>query len=240
MRKRNPVKEIAKLLKETGFFGPKSTLEKLRDQVANPRKYMDTFYEQIVEYNPQFEAIIERECPDLFILDIIFMPPAIRQSNVPYANLYSANPLFLFKSKALPPFESGYPADSCDPKAWKEFRILNKKNWEINSKVYQDRLNKLFNAEPNDPVSLGTSDADEIDEFPLSLSPYLNIYGYPAELDYTDVAPRPDNFAVVDAFCRKTSDPFQLPEHFAPKTSREKLIYVSLGTLTVSSINQNR
>lgn len=212
---------MAKLLKESSFLGPKSTLEKLRDQIDDSKKFMDMVFDQLVEYNPQIEDAIRREQPDFFIADTFLMPPAVRQSGVPYACLFSPNPLFIYKSNKLPPFGSGFSVNS-DPETWKEFSELVRKDWDQNYLSYQVKLNKHFNYEPNDPVHDGEG-------LPVILSPYLNIYGYPAELDYTDVAPRPDNFAVVDTFCRESPDTFELPKHFARKPG-EKLIYVSLGT----------
>lgn len=68
---------------------------------------MDKFYQQIVEYNPQIGAAIEREKPDAIIMDTFIVPPAARQAGIPWMMLFSPNPSFLFKSKKLPPFGSG-------------------------------------------------------------------------------------------------------------------------------------
>lgn len=213
---------MAELLKESGFLGPKSTLEKLRDQINDSKKFMDTIYDQLVEYNPQIEDAIKKESPDLFIVDTFLMPPAVRTSGIPYACLFSPNPLFIFKSAKLPPFGSGFAADS-DPEGWEEFNTLLRKDWDENYLEYQLKLNAHFNFEPNDPVYPSHG-------LPVPLSPFLNIYGFPAELDYTDIAPCPENVVAVDTFCRESPDSFELPEHFARKQG-EKLIYVSLGML---------
>src|SRR5882724_10720507 len=64
-------------------------------------------------------------------------------------------------------------------------------------------------------------------------STYLNIYGYPEELDYTDVRPIPDKWFGVDAFMRKGEQELKLPKEFQEKLSKNegKLIYLSLGSM---------
>lgn len=71
---------------------------------------------------------------------------------------------------------------------------------------------------------------EEDDMFNFSMSPYLNVYGFPAELDYDDIAPRPDNLVAVDAFCRVNPESWQVPAELAEKPG-DKLIYVSLGSM---------
>ena len=63
-------------------------------------------------------------------------------------------------------------------------------------------------------------------------SPFLNIYGYPAELDYTDIRPNPDKWVGVDAFTRKGEETFDIPEKFKDRDEKtQKLIYLSLGSM---------
>ena len=64
-------------------------------------------------------------------------------------------------------------------------------------------------------------------------SPYLNIYHYPLELDYTDLRPNPPNWTRIDTFMIKPKEEFVVPEKL--KNLPGKLIYFSLGT--VSSMN---
>ena len=64
-------------------------------------------------------------------------------------------------------------------------------------------------------------------------SPYLNVYHYPLELDYTDIRPNPPNWTRIDTFMIKPKEEFVVPEKL--KNLPGKLIYFSLGTL--SSIN---
>jgi len=108
--KKNPVKEMAEKLKENGFLGPKSPVEKLRDHLERTKEgdeMMEVFLQQAIDYNPQIAAVIERELPDLFIIDSFLIPPAIKRAPLPWIYSFSANPNFLYRSDKLPPFGSG-------------------------------------------------------------------------------------------------------------------------------------
>ena len=67
-------------------------------------------------------------------------------------------------------------------------------------------------------------------------SPYLNLYGYPEELDYTDIRPLPDKWFRIDAFMRKGEQEFEFPDKLKGRDEKtQKLIYLSLGSM--GSIN---
>ncbi|XP_054152672.1 uncharacterized UDP-glucosyltransferase YdhE-like [Oppia nitens] len=64
----------------------------------------------------------------------------------------------------------------------------------------------------------------------INNSKYLNIYGYPLELDYQDIRPLPENWYRFDNFMRSDQHlPFELPEQLRDKPG--KLIYFSLGSM---------
>ena len=65
-------------------------------------------------------------------------------------------------------------------------------------------------------------------------SPYLNIYAYPNELDFTDLRPNPPNFYRFDSFIRLDGDPIEVPDKL--KNLPGKLIYFSLGSLGSADI----
>ena len=67
-------------------------------------------------------------------------------------------------------------------------------------------------------------------------SPYLNLYGFIKELDYTDLRPMPDNWHRVDTFIKPEheDDDFELPEKL--KQIQGKLIYFSLGSMGSSNV----
>ncbi|CAG2166719.1 unnamed protein product [Oppiella nova] len=61
-------------------------------------------------------------------------------------------------------------------------------------------------------------------------SPYLNIYPFPKELDYTDVRPLPPNTYQFDNFMHiKNNIPFEIPVPLRDKPG--KLVYLSLGSM---------
>lgn len=45
----------------------------------------------------------------------------------------------------------------------------------------------------------------------------MNIYGYPEELDYKDIAQLPDHYIRLDTFYRETYESFELPKEFELK-----------------------
>ena len=66
-------------------------------------------------------------------------------------------------------------------------------------------------------------------------SPYLNVYGFPQELDYTDLRLMPLNWHRVDTFIKPDDNylDFELPEKL--KQKQGKLIYFSLGSMGSSN-----
>lgn len=220
----NPIKVMAKMILESGLLNDLPPLEKLKNSDKNEEKFMDQLLETVVSFNPQIENAIEREKPDLFVLDHFFIPPAILKASIPWIYVFSGNPLFLLDSPNLPPGGTGYSVDS-DRNDWEIFRNVRKE-------ILSDKQLKCFQ-KLRDAIDF---DLDEMQKyydqsFVIPISPYLNIYGYPKELDYQDIEPLNDNFACVDAFCRETSTPFEWPENFSKPKNGEKLVYFSLGSM---------
>lgn len=64
----------------------------------------------------------------------------------------------------------------------------------------------------------------------ITNSPYLNIYGYPEELDYLDIRPLPSNWCRCDSLTRYEKESnFEIPDQLKGKSG--KLIYFSLGSM---------
>ena len=62
--------------------------------------------------------------------------------------------------------------------------------------------------------------------------PYLNLYGYPEELDYTDMRPMPEKWFRMEAFIRKGEEEFKLPKRLRGSNGkRSQLVYLSLGSM---------
>jgi UDP:flavonoid glycosyltransferase YjiC (YdhE family) len=67
-------------------------------------------------------------------------------------------------------------------------------------------------------------------------SPYLNIYMYPEEVDYTDLRKLPENWYRFDYFKRSgNEETFEIPQKLKNKSG--KLIYLSMGSMGSADIN---
>ena len=63
-------------------------------------------------------------------------------------------------------------------------------------------------------------------------SPHLTLYGYPEELDYTDLRPVPNNWFNVESFARKGEQEFIIPDKIKDWIEKkQKLIFLSLGSM---------
>lgn len=209
----NPIKVFAEQLQRSGLLSGATSLEKIRLLANNA--FIEDMYQRTIVFNPQIEAFITQEKPDLIIVDQNLMSPAIMQSGIPYVLIFSGNPLMLYNSEQLPPPCSGYATNS-DPDTWAEFWIEFEKGFFFSLSVYQKRINETFNYKPAEKP-----DKERQGPIDFPLSPYLNIYGYPEELDYQDIVPLQEKVFGVDAFCRNLPKPFTIPE----------VLKVSLGFL---------
>ena len=115
---------------------------------------------------------------------------------------------------------SGYSVH--DRTGWEEF-LQTEANENSFSNSLKRTQKKLFEQLGYEPV--------KYDGMWLK-SEYLNIYGFPEELDYNDIVPRPENHFRVDSFFRHEPEPFELPVEFKNKLQpNDKLIYVSMGSM---------
>ncbi|OTF78288.1 hypothetical protein BLA29_007421, partial [Euroglyphus maynei] len=232
-------------MNEAGIFSHQSSINKIDAyrsmidvRIHNSHGYQK--HQQLKEIHPQMVAAIEELKPDLIIADSCHfsLAPCIAYGKIPWIFLYSENPLSLFDSPNVPPALSGkhnqyynyycfqfqlnstgYPTN--DKTGWEEFREKFEKFYGESHCYAQNLINKEF----------GYPEVDEKKIFLLT-SPYLNIYGCPEELDYTDLAKLPDNYIRIDTYCRKIAEKFELPTEFKKKIHPEdKLIYLSLGSM---------
>jgi MGT family glycosyltransferase len=109
----------------------------------------------------------------------------------------------------------GYPSNG-DKNEWQKFRKVSRNLFEKPRTKYNEWL--VENGFP--PITQNRCIPD---------SPFLNLYGFPEELDYTDLRPLPDKWFRVDALMRKGEEEFKLPEKFSK--NKDKLIYLSLGSM---------
>jgi MGT family glycosyltransferase len=143
--------------------------------------------------------------PDVIVQDNVVAFPAVLAAGVPWVRIVSCNPLEL-PDAALPPVFSGLP--TADQREWAAFR-------QTYSRLHAD-LHRAF----DDFVQARGCPALPDDGFMVD-SPYLTLYVYPEEADYSRAAS-------LDSSVRTTDPPFAMPAQLA---GDGKLIYVSLGSL---------
>lgn len=200
----------------------------------------------IMKHEERIERKLALIKPDCIIIDHYFIQPALLKSGKPWARVYSASPLALHKkSHNLPPATLGLPTDwleTKDEETKATYLDYAKQVDEVRMELYEvvnDWLVKEHKLDPlpTDPISF------------IHVSPYLNVYMYPEELDYTD-KPKPDNWVRCDSIlrantvlpedeqCERSPDPnaaeFNLPSELADKPG--KLILLSMGTLASGDV----
>jgi MGT family glycosyltransferase len=194
-------------IRDTAPVFRKSTLDQLEGFIAptwqalvDGARYVDL----------RLSEIFDELMPDVIIQDNVVGFPAIAASGRPWVRIASCNPLEL-KDPDLPPVFSGYAID--DRSGWNEFRD------EYGRRVgqMQEEFSEFF-------VEQGAPRLPEL-EF-IDESPWLNLYLYPAELDYSRSSALPATWHNLQTSVRSTDAPWQ-----PPGGESGRLIYVSLGSL---------
>ena len=100
---------------------------------------------------------------------------------------------------------------------WKNFRNAIKKERQ----KLLNRFNEYVISREAQPVK---------SHMLINSSPFLNIYGFPSELDYTDLRPQPPKWIGFDNLKRtEEHSNFQIPDELRGKPG--KLIYLSMGSM---------
>jgi MGT family glycosyltransferase len=194
-------------IRDTAPVFRRSTLEQLEgfitptwQALVDGARYVD----------PRLGAIFDELSPDVIVEDNVVAFPAIAASGRPWVRIDSCNPLEL-KDPELPPMFSGYAID--DRSAWQEFRD------EFARNLAQLQLEfSQFCVEHGAPP---LPDLEFIGE-----SSWLNLYLYPAELDYPRSRALAATWHNLET-CVRATDPGWAP----PSHTDGALIYVSLGSL---------
>ncbi|CAG2109767.1 unnamed protein product [Medioppia subpectinata] len=216
-----PGEMFANHLLDSGLLSNVSSFESLK--IWRDIPVMDVVFAKKRANEPTLKTIVAKHSPDLFVIDDFNPSPAVLHSNKPWVCVISANLLFTSTDNRLPPGWSGFPANS-DTNKWKEFREEFDKTFVKQSLKYNEWLEE---------EGLPTVNVNKIH----ITSPYLNIYGYPEELDYTDIRPIPEKWLRVDTFMRRgEKQEFKIPDKFIDRDiEKSKLIYLSMGSM--GSIN---
>src|SRR5204863_3700340 len=147
--------------------------------------------------------------PDVIVQDNVVAFPAVLASGRPWARIVSCNPLEL-KDPELPPTFSGYPTG--DRTGWHEFRARYR---ELHEPLWRD-----FSAFCEERGAPPLPELELIHE-----SPFLDLYLYPAELDYERSRPLGPQWQRLESCVRSAE------EGWEPPPGSGALIYVSLGSL---------
>ena len=144
--------------------------------------------------------------------DCVASFPSVTLAGCPWIRVVSANPLEI-TDPDLPPVFSGY--SSRDRSGWDEFWVEYRRLTD----PLVERSSAFHQQCGAPPLPDG--------EFQYQ-SPYLNLYMYPAELDYDRSRPLGSTWHRIDTSTRNTDGRFDV----ADKVSTEgKLVYLSLGSL---------
>ncbi|CAG2103629.1 unnamed protein product [Medioppia subpectinata] len=163
--------------------------------------------------------------PDVIVLDQFVTLPAAELSGVPCVWCWSSVPLVIIDDERAPPVQSGLSA-SGDQRLWHEFREL-----------VRDVTREKWQAFNEWAVGRG---CEPLPEYCFhSPTRYLNIYGYPLELDYQDIRPLGRNYVRFDALKRTERHlPFAVPPELATKPGA--LVYFSMGTISSVDVQNMR
>ncbi|CAF3034014.1 unnamed protein product [Rotaria sp. Silwood2] len=178
-----------------------------------------SFVNMVKNGEPFLRDLVKKVKPDIIIIDHYVCQPSLVSAGVPWIWLFSANPLGLSEENCSPR-NSGYATDS-DRNQWDRFRKEVKRIYE----PLWEEFNQWLIEQSASPLT------KQMWPFFQNSSPYLNLYLYPEEIDYTDLRPSPLKWFRCNASVRtsESEDEFQLSENLANKPG--KLIYMSMGTI---------
>jgi MGT family glycosyltransferase len=172
--------------------------------------------------NPRLEEIIAELDPDVICEDNVPAFPALPASGRPWVRIVSCNPLEI-RDPAIPPVFSGYPAG--DESGWAEFG------------AEYERTHRAMWAEFDAFVQdTGAPPLPDL-EF-IHASPYLNLYVYPAEADYSRRHLLDRSWHRVESCVRASDASFEIPDQL--RAGEGGLIYLSLGSLGSADVDLMR
>jgi MGT family glycosyltransferase len=197
-------------IRETSPVFRLSTIEQLSEFIAptwsalcDGARYVDD----------RLREIFEELQPDVIVEDNVVGFPAIHWAGKPWVRIVSCNPLEL-KDEAIPPVFSGYPAG--DRSRWDAFR----EEYRRAIADVQGEFSTFFVEREAPPLPEG--------EF-IHESEWLDLYLYPAVLDYERSTPLAPTWHRLETCVRRSDSQVTLPEHIAE--GEGGLVYLSLGSL---------
>jgi MGT family glycosyltransferase len=198
------IRETAPVLRKSTFEQLELFMRPTWEALLDGARYVD---ERLAEILAEVE-------PDVIVEDNVCAFPAIPASGRPWVRIVSCNPLEL-RDPALPPPYSGLPCG--DDSEWDRFRVEYERGvldqlWPGFDEFCQER-----GAPPLPQGEL------------IHTSPWLNLYIYPAELDYPRSRPLEASWHNLESSVRTTDPGWSVPGEVAE--GEGALIYLSLGSL---------
>jgi MGT family glycosyltransferase len=202
-------------IRDTAPVFRKPTIEQLEGFIAPT-------FEALVDgaryADSRLETVLADLEPDVIVEDNVVSFPALPASRRPWVRIVSCNPTEL-KDPGVPPPFSGYA--SGDTGGWQEYAAEYRRT--------MGELQGRFDAFCRDRGAPPLADMEFIHE-----SPYLNLYMYPAEVDYARERALGERWANLETSVRATDEPWQPPLGFESGDGR--LIYLSLGSLASADV----
>ncbi len=163
--------------------------------------------------DPRLHEIFAELQPDVIVQDNVVAFPALPASGIPWVRIVSCNPLEV-RDPAIAPVFSGLPEN--DQSEWEEFRAEYRRS-------HQDTWGE-FNTFVQEAGGPALPDLD----FEYT-SPELNLYLYPAEIDYGRRQPLDISWHRLESCVRGSDASFEIPEKL--RDGEGALVYLSLGSL---------
>ena len=206
-------------IRDTAPVFRKPTIEQLEGFIAptfealvDGARYVDSRLEQII-------GDLE---PDVIVEDNVVSFPALSASGRPWVRISSCNPAEM-KDPAVPPTFSGYTTDGRE--GWDEY-------WAEYRRTLGE-LQSRFDAFCRDRGAPALPELEFMHE-----SPYLNLYLYPAEVDYPRERALGERWHNLETSVRGTDEPWDVPDEL--RDGPGALIYLSLGSLGSADVELMR
>ena len=161
----------------------------------------------------RLREIFDEVQPDVIVEDNVLCFPAIHHSGRPWVRIVSCNPLEV-KDDQIPPVFSGYPAG--DRTGWEEFRAEYTRTTA--------ELHAEFSAFCEERGAPPLHDDEFVHE-----SDWLNLYVYPAEVDYERDTQLASTWHRLDTCVRRQQTVLGAPVEILEGDGA--LVYLSLGSL---------
>ncbi|CAG2118170.1 unnamed protein product, partial [Medioppia subpectinata] len=204
----------------SGVLSGVSTLKKLK--IMQNLSIIEVFVDALRQNEPQMKAFVAKHNPDVIVIDNFVGSPALMYANRPWVGVCSMNPLFAIADDRTPPPGSGLSING-NRDEWKAYE-------EDSGQMFANAKNKY-----NKWMKEKGLPTVETNSALMLKSPYLNIYGFPEELDYTDLRPLPEKWLRVDAFMKiGEKQEFKIPDKFFDRDIEKTILSKSNHKFIVS------